>query len=618
MTISPEDQPSWIRLYLEEYWTLEQVGDSLGITKEAVRLRLKGIGIKPRSAGETAQLRDRREISLRGDEIRMSFLQTRDVAETARRIDVSEALVRRALGELVPDFEVLTRVPRNPSKKYSMDVLMGSLREAADTVPGILTTNSYDSFVIAHPTLPDGRPRPSKQAMMLRFGFWREALLRAGLPANRHAGPEKEFDEAEAVAAVVECWRQTGGPPTAEGYDQWQRSHEGRPSMATVRKLTGNWNPLLIRAWQLVHGVVLDQDDEDVSVPEPLLPDAAPPDATPFGPYHAANEGTEVSLRSDLVVAEYNALERAVRSHAQIQNAVADAAAAVGLEPWSPSAGAPAFDIALSSDHGRVFVVEVKSATSENLELQLRIGLGQVLRYAHQLRSHAKEVVPVIAIELPPDQSWVELLTELGVGLLVDGSISSDLARLAGSQFADQPQQLNSDAAGGPEPAISRPERTLGMDSDMPEDFERAVRQLTANQLRTILDAFTPREATILAMRIGLYDGAQHTLDEISRAIGLNRQEVHEIEKKAQEVILMSTGWSDTGGLAIAPELRLDGMTFPLSKGRGGRFAARRSLAGFEPDVACGQPVVQGRCLRQLGHGGLEGGGVADGDQPGR
>ena len=200
--------------------------------------------------------------------------------------------------------------------------------------------------------------------------------------------------------------------------------------MATVKKLAGNWNPLLVRAWQLVHGVTLDQDDEDVSVPEQLLPDdGTQPGAVPFVPYCAANEGADVSLRGDHVAAEYNALERAVRSHALIQNAVAAAAAASGLQPWSPSAAGPAFDIAVSSDDGRVFVVEVKSATPENLELQLRIGLGQVLRYAHQLRSHAQVVIPAIAIELCPDQSWVELLTELGVGLLVDGSIPSDLAR---------------------------------------------------------------------------------------------------------------------------------------------------------------------------------------------
>jgi hypothetical protein len=425
---SPEENPTWLRLYLEEYWTLEQVGEFLGITKQAVQLRLKAKGIN-RSAGETARLRERRDISVRGDEIRKTFFQTRDVAETARRIGLNEPLVRRALGELVPDFKVLTQAPRNPSKKYSADELVASLREAVDAVPEILTTSSYDAYVAAHPTLPDGRPRPSKQAMMLRFGFWREALLRAGLPANPHSGPEKEFNEAVAVAAVVECWRQTGGPPTAAGYDRWQRDHEGRPSMATVRKLTGSWSSLLLRAWQLVHGVTLDQDDEDAAVPEPLLLDSGEqPGTAPFVPYYRANEGTEVSLRSDLVDVEYNALERAVRSHARIQNSVAAAAAAAGFQPWSPSAAALAFDIAFSSDDGPIFVVEVKSATPENLELQLRIGLGQLLRYAHLLRSHAPEVIPLIAIELRPDLYWCELLTELGVGLLIDGSIPNDLA----------------------------------------------------------------------------------------------------------------------------------------------------------------------------------------------
>jgi hypothetical protein len=118
----------------------------------------------------------------------------------------------------------------------------------------------------------------------------------------------------------------------------------------------------------------------------------AQPGTTPFVPCYRANEGTEVSLRSDLVAVEYNALERAVRSHALIQNSVAAAAAAAGFEPWSPSAAAPAFDIAFSSDDGRVFVVEVKSATPENLGLQLRIGLGQVLRYAHLVRSRDRRL----------------------------------------------------------------------------------------------------------------------------------------------------------------------------------------------------------------------------------
>ena len=241
---------------------------------------------------------------------------------------------------------------------------------------------------------------------------------------------KKEFDEAGAVGAVVECWRATGHPPTARQYDSWQRDRDGYPSAATVRKLTGSWNVLLVRAWQVVHGVALDQDDADVTVPESLRTGDTILGSETFVTYYAANEGTEISLRSDLVAAEYRALERAVRSHALIQNAVAEAATVAGLRVWSPAFAGPAFDVALSHGSEHVFVVEVKSAIVENLEFQLRIGLGQVLRYAHQLRSDAYTIVPVIAVELPPDDSWVSLLHQLGVGLLVSGSISADLAQL--------------------------------------------------------------------------------------------------------------------------------------------------------------------------------------------
>ncbi|HEX9065119.1 MAG TPA: sigma-70 family RNA polymerase sigma factor, partial [Streptosporangiaceae bacterium] len=60
-------------------------------------------------------------------------------------------------------------------------------------------------------------------------------------------------------------------------------------------------------------------------------------------------------------------------------------------------------------------------------------------------------------------------------------------------------------------------------DVDAPEAAELVDRQLMADQLRHALDALTPREATIMAMRFGLYDGNPHTLDEIGKALGLIR-----------------------------------------------------------------------------------------------
>ncbi len=70
-------------------------------------------------------------------------------------------------------------------------------------------------------------------------------------------------------------------------------------------------------------------------------------------------------------------------------------------------------------------------------------------------------------------------------------------------------------------------------DVDAPEASELVDRQLMAEQLRSALNALTPREATIMAMRFGLYDGNPHTLDEIGRALGLTRERIRQLEKQS-------------------------------------------------------------------------------------
>lgn len=91
-----------------------------------------------------------------------------------------------------------------------------------------------------------------------------------------------------------------------------------------------------------------------------------------------------------------------------------------GLRPRSHRPGEPNFDLAWSSD-GKIFVFEVKSITSKNEEEQLRLGLGQVLRYRHvlSLRYQDQEVVPVLAAEREPsDSTWSDLCVQCGVRLV--------------------------------------------------------------------------------------------------------------------------------------------------------------------------------------------------------
>jgi hypothetical protein len=139
----------------------------------------------------------------------------------------------------------------------------------------------------------------------------------------------------------------------------------------------------------------------------------------PLGtPYREARVSSLPSERQPFAV-DPALVERGLRGHSDMQNALADVLRQAGIEPRSRLPREPNFDIAWETE-GTVFVAEVKSITDDNEEEQLRLGLGQVLRYRHRLQALGHDhVVAVLAPERAPrDASWEELCHELGVELL--------------------------------------------------------------------------------------------------------------------------------------------------------------------------------------------------------
>lgn len=108
--------------------------------------------------------------------------------------------------------------------------------------------------------------------------------------------------------------------------------------------------------------------------------------------------------------------DRGTEAHKNIQNELAEAVRSAGLEPRSPASDDPQFDVAWRQG-ASAYVIEVKSMTAENEERQLRLGLGQVLRYASLLKwSGVETVQPILAVERSPtDASWEALCEEHGV-----------------------------------------------------------------------------------------------------------------------------------------------------------------------------------------------------------
>ena len=112
-------------------------------------------------------------------------------------------------------------------------------------------------------------------------------------------------------------------------------------------------------------------------------------------------------------------VERGLRGHADTQNELASVLRNAGIEPRSCQPPEPDFDLAWQKN-GTVFVAEVKSITADNEEVQLRLGLGQVLRYRQRLSTlgHVRVVAVLVPERRPRDPSWRELCQEVGVALL--------------------------------------------------------------------------------------------------------------------------------------------------------------------------------------------------------
>jgi len=94
-----------------------------------------------------------------------------------------------------------------------------------------------------------------------------------------------------------------------------------------------------------------------------------------------------------------------------------DALKAAGITPRSPRADEPNFDLAWQHDDV-IFVAEIKSITPRNEERQLRLGLGQVLRYRNRIGARRQTARAVLGRRhAPTDSTWSTLCEELGLVL---------------------------------------------------------------------------------------------------------------------------------------------------------------------------------------------------------
>lgn len=70
-------------------------------------------------------------------------------------------------------------------------------------------------------------------------------------------------------------------------------------------------------------------------------------------------------------------------------------------------------------------------------------------------------------------------------------------------------------------------------DQKIPSPAETVVRKSLKEQIEEVLKTLTPREATVLRMRFGLFEGNEHTLEEVGQHFKVTRERIRQIEAKA-------------------------------------------------------------------------------------
>lgn len=139
--------------------------------------------------------------------------------------------------------------------------------------------------------------------------------------------------------------------------------------------------------------------------------------ATRGQPYMRPPAGGSAAPRSRVFRFDPDAIDRGTNAHKKVQNQLADAVRARGWEPRSPSDSDPLFDVGwIAAD--AAWIAEVKSLTPANEERQLRLGLGQVLSYAHLVDWGFENNHAVLAVERKPSSAyWSDLCHSHGVAL---------------------------------------------------------------------------------------------------------------------------------------------------------------------------------------------------------
>jgi hypothetical protein len=265
-----------------------------------------------------------------------------------------------------------------------------------------------------------GATRRRLQAQRAQPGWWLD--LDGPFPLDPPLTLTQLRDHAEGIRAVLERLRAGHTGSLYFPFTFWAGT-ELRPMQPYLNKLPAE----LAGLFPQLTGAAA------AATTPPAIPPSPGPGAPGLGTAYREAQVSPLPNGRQPFTVDPAIVERGLKGHADTQNELARVLRGAGIEPRSRLPREPNFDLAWEAG-GTVFVAEIKSITDDNEEEQLRLGLGQVLRYRHHLErlGHQRVVALLVPERAPRDASWDDLCGELGVILLSTATLGRALTLATG------------------------------------------------------------------------------------------------------------------------------------------------------------------------------------------
>ena len=212
-----------------EGFTLEEIGNSIGVTRERIRqinAQLKGPTQKD---VESIRLEKYKHQIIEILRINPNL----DRTQLALEIGISSSVLKKYLGHSF--VKVANAQGKTSPRIYSDLDLINILKSAQKKNDGTLPAGMF---------IKNGGT-PTIAVFLTRFGSWNNACQAAGIPTTegREKYTRKHTDE-ELLQYVASYLEDPRGNGTAAGYEAWQKLNDDAPSLSLIRQRLGKWNDL--------------------------------------------------------------------------------------------------------------------------------------------------------------------------------------------------------------------------------------------------------------------------------------------------------------------------------------------------------------------------------------